>query len=523
MTGNGRRPGTGAGGGFSRRGLLKTIPAVAAAPALRPLGALAQETPRRGGTLRIGWTDGSSDSSLDPTTYVDSSTYMIAFTLGNCLVELSPDKEPMPELAESWVSARGATIWAFRIRQGVEFHDGRPLRPEDVVYSLNRHIAPGSTSSAKAFLDGVTRIYAEGRDVVIEHETGNADIPVVLADFHFVVVPEGFEDWQNFVGTGPYVLESYEPGGRFAASRNSNYWKDGRAWVDRVEARTIPDLADRDAALKAGEVDFIDGVNFLVFDRYKATSGFVAQETLGSKYVSSVMDVRAAPFDDVNVREALKFATPRQQIIDKVLGYAIPANDHPIPPTDPFHHSELPQRPFDPDRARFHLREAGIDLPRLSLSAADVAFTGAVDAAVLLSDMAGLAGAEIEVLPEPHDGYWTNVWMQKPFTQAFWFVRPTPGMHFSVAFACEASWNDSHWCDPRFGELLAASRVETEFERRRQILWDLQELVHGRSGVIIPAFVSDLEVHADRLGGIRPDGYGRLAGFRLAERAWIRG
>lgn len=505
----------------TRREMLGTIPAVAAAPVLGAGAAEADETPRRGGTLRIGLQDGATGNSLDPTTYVDSSTYMIAFTLSNGLTELTPEKEPIPDLAESWSSEFGARVWAFRVKEGITFHDGRPLRAEDIVYSLNLHLDPANNSSAGAFLDGVTRIYADGRDVVIEHATGNADIPVILADFHFVTVPEGFTDWANFVGTGPYVLETYEPGGRFAANRNPNYHKSDRAWFDRVEAVSLADLDDREAALAAGSVDFIDGVNFLVFDAYKGAPGFVAQETVGSKYVSSVMDVRAAPFDDPDVRAAMKYATPRQQIIEKVLGYAILANDHPIPPNDPFHHSELPQRPFDPERAAYHLREAGLSAIEVTLSAADQAFTGARDAAILMSDTASLAGAEVAVVKEPEDGYWTDVWMRKPFAQAFWFVRPTPGMHFSVAFACDAAWNDSFWCHPQFGELLAASRTETDFDRRRRILWDLQEIVHADSGVIIPAFVSDLEIYTDRLKGIRPDGYGRLAGFRIAERGWF--
>ncbi|MGF1446509.1 MAG: ABC transporter substrate-binding protein [Pikeienuella sp.] len=505
---------------ISRRRLLGALPAAAVLPSLSPLAAQAQ-APQRGGTLRIGLQDGSSDNSLDPVTYVDSSTYMIGLTLGNCLTELTPQKEPIPELAESWESSDGAKRWAFRIRQGVEFHDGRTLTPADVVYSLNRHIGDDSQSSAKAFLADVTRIYADGRDVIIEHASGDADIPQILADFHFIILPEGFTDWANFVGTGPYILESYEPGGRFAATRNPNYWKAGRAWFDRVEARTIPDLAAREAALAGGQVDFIDGVNFLVFDRYKSNPAFVAQESVGSRYVSSVMDVRSEPFSNPQVRLALKHAVPRQQIIEKVLGYAVAGNDHPVPPSDPFFHTELPQREFDPDRASFHLREAGLGNLSISLSAADAAFTGAVDAGILLSDTAGIAGMSVNVLPEADDQYWTEVWMAKPFTQAFWFVRPTPGMMFSVAFACEAAWNDAYWCDDRFGQLLRASRVETDFERRRQIFWDLQEITHFDGGVIIPAFLSDLEIYAERVMGLEPTAFGRLCGFRIAERGWF--
>ncbi|MEO1421246.1 MAG: ABC transporter substrate-binding protein, partial [Pseudomonadota bacterium] len=452
---------------ISRRRFLQALPAAAAAPILAPTGART-DTPRRGGTFRIGLMDGSSGNSLDPITYVDASTYMIGLTLGNCLTELTPQKEPIPELAESWQSFDGAKTWVFRVRRGVEFHDGRTLRPEDVVYSLNRHIAPDSGSSARAFLADVTRIYADGQDVVIEHATGDADMPAILADFHFIIVPEGFDDWANLVGTGPYTLERYEPGGFFAANRNPNYWKDGRAWFDRVEATTIPELADREAALASGAVHFIDGVNFLTFDAYKEQPGFVTQESIGSQYVSTVMDVRRAPFNDLNVRAALKHSVPRQQIIEKVLGYAVPGNDHPVPQSDPFFHSELPARAFDPDRVRFHLREAGIDRLDLSISAADAAYVGAVDAAVLMSDTAGFSGINLSVQEEPDDGYWSNVWMAKPLVKAFWFVRPTPGMHFSVAYSCGAAWNDAFWCNDQFSELLGLSRIETDLTRRKQ-------------------------------------------------------
>jgi len=507
--------------GITRRRVLGTVPAVAAAPLLSPFGAMAQEQPRRGGTLRVGWADGSTDDSLDPTTYVAANTYMTSFTLGNCLIELTPDKTPIPELAESWESSFGARVWAFRIRQGVEFHNGKTLTPEDVVYSLNLHVGEDSNSSAKAFLASVSRIYADGQEVIVELSSGDADIPAILADFHFPIVPEGFTDWNNFIGTGPYILESWEPAVRFTANRNPNYWKPDRAWFDRVECTVINDLADRRAAFMAGEVDFIDEVDFVTFNRFTQDPAIVALESPGNSYVCSVMDVRKAPFDNVNVRRALKAAAPRQDTIDKILGYAEKANDHPVPSTDPFHHSELPQREFDPDQAQFYLRQAGIDHLSVALHGADAAFTHAVDQGVLFQDTAGLAGIEIDVVERPDDGYWNNVWMQEAFTQVFWFVRPTPGMMYSVAYACGAAWNDSFWCDETFNDLLAASKIETEFQARKQIYWDMQELMHNDGGVVIPAFRSSLEAHSAKLKGIEATAFGRLAGFRLAERGWF--
>ncbi|MEL6171269.1 MAG: peptide ABC transporter substrate-binding protein, partial [Pseudomonadota bacterium] len=162
-----------------------------------------------------------------------------------------------------------------------------------------------------------------------------------------------------------------------------------------------------------------------------------------------------------------------------------------------------------------------IDRLDLSISAADAAYVGAVDAAVLMSDTAGFSGINLSVQEEPDDGYWSNVWMAKPLVKAFWFVRPTPGMHFSVAYSCGAAWNDAFWCNDQFSELLGLSRIETDLTRRKQIFWDLQEISHSDGGVIIPAFLSDLEIYADNVHGLEPTAFGRLCGFRLAERGWF--
>ena len=115
----------------------------------------------------------------------------------------------------------------------------------DVVYSLNRHIGENSQSAAKGFLSGVRSIRAEGNRVIIDHESGDADIPTIMGDFHLQIIPEGHTDWTTFVGTGPYILEEFEPGVSFKARRNPNYWKEGRAWVDSVEILYITDATAR--------------------------------------------------------------------------------------------------------------------------------------------------------------------------------------------------------------------------------------------------------------------------------------
>lgn len=463
----------------------------------------------------------STTDTLDPITYLDLNTFTMGFTLGNNLVEMTPGKEAVPELAEAWDSSNNSSRWAFRIRRGVEFHNGKTLTPADVVYSLNRHRAETSKSLSKSFLANVTDIRADGQNVVVEMSTGDADMPAIMGVWGMQITPEGFEDWGRYVGTGPYQLQRFEAGKIFAARRNPNYWKQDRAWFDEVEFIALPDLKRREQALLDRRVDAIDRVDFLTFDRFKAAPGFNTVESEGARFITFAMDVRKRPFSDPNIREALKYAVSRQDIIDKVLGYATLANDHPVPATDPFHHSELPQRHYAPKRTRALLADSDLDMLRLRLSASETAFTGGLDTATLMQDYAAPGNIDLRVTQENPDGYWSNVWMKKPYVESFWNMRPTPGMMFTVAFSCGGASAEAYWCNDQFMSSLTAARVETDFNTRKQHFWDLQEICHRDSGNIIPAFLSDLDVYSNTLGGIGQDKFSRMLGLRIAERAWF--
>src|SRR5690606_6346253 len=117
------------------------------------------------------------------------------------------------------------------------------------------------------------------------------------------------------------------------------------------------------------------------------------------------------------------------------------------------------QRQYDPDKAKFHLKKAGMETLTVDLSAAEAAYVGAVDAAVLYREHAAKAGIDINVVREPSDGYWSNVWMKKPFVQCYWGGRPTADWMFTQAYAADANWNDTFWKHQRFNELLVQARA----------------------------------------------------------------
>lgn len=507
----------------SRRTVVGTGLAALATTAFQPFGRAIAATPRRGGVLRVGYSQGGTSDSLDPMLYFSDPHYAMGWLFGNNLVELTPDKTPVPELATSWESSDGAKKWVFSLRTEAEFTNGKKLKAADVVYSLKRHIAADSKSAAKGLLEGITDIRADGDQVVIvEHVSGDADIPVILADFHLQIVPEGFNDWSTFIGTGPYILDSFQPGVSLKAHRNPNYWKPDRAWFDGVEFTFINDAAARSNALTTGEVDAVDRIEPKVAKLVERNPELKLVSTVGGTYIAMAMDTRNAPYDDNHVRMAIKLAVDRKALLDTVLlGYGEVGNDHPIASNDPFFNKDLPQRQYDPEKAKWHLQQAGLSSLDIELSAADAAFAGAVDSAVLMQDQARAAGINLNVKREPNDGYWSNIWMKKPYFATYWGVRPTPGMMFSLAFQCNAPWNEAFWCNEKFDGLLKAARVETDDAKRRALYFEAQEICSNDGGCCIFAFPASLDGYRKNLEGVTPDLVRTMCGSRLAERAWF--
>ena len=243
----------------------------------------------------------------------------------------------------------------------------------------------------------------------------------------------------------------------------------------------------------------------------------------GNAHYVFPMDARAAPFNDNNVRLALKYAFDRQELVDKILaGHGSVANDNPIGPASRYYFAEMEAKTYDPDKAKFHLREAGIDQLEVTLSAANAAFSGAVDAAVLMSEKAAAAGITITVDRVPDDGYFDNVWMKKPFCASYWGGRPIEDQMFTTAYQTGASWNESFWSNERFDALLIAARSELDEAKRREMYHEMQQIVSFEGSTIIPMYNNYVMALSKALA--TPDSVANnwnLDGFRCVERWWF--
>ena len=515
-------------GKISRRQFIKQTAAIGLTAAVAPTffhGTARAGEPQKGGAFRLGIQQGSTTDSLDPATYNNDGHMIINWCLRNNLVEVNHKGEPTPELAESWENSADVKTWTFTLRKDVEFHNGKILDSADVVESIRYHIKPDSKSTAKGILKTIIDVKADGKQrVIFTLDGGSADFPFILSDYRLSIVPAGTTDFAAGVGTGGYSLVSYEPGVKFVGKRFPNYWKKDRAHFDEVEIISINDLSARTNALRSKRVDAINACDYKTIGLFEKMPGIQSIVSTGTRHYTFPMLTNTAPYDNNDVRLALKYAIDREQILKTVFrGYGVVGNDHPIGPSQRFFASDLPQRQYDPDKARFHMKKAGLEGHKFNLTTSTGVGDVSVDAALLYKEHAKEAGIDIEVSKAPADGYWKEVWIKKPWASGRWGGRPTEDWMFSTAYAAGVPWNETLWENDRFNELLIAARAEMDTAKRRQMYADMQQIVRDEGGVVAFIFPSDLHAANDKIKYKDLAGNWQMDGGKCCEKWWFEG
>ncbi len=513
---------------ISRRQFVSQAAALGLTAAISPAllsGVAKAAGPVKGGRLIMGCTGGSTTDSMDPATLTSNMNQNLNWQIRNNLVEIDHNLQPVPELAESWDASPDAKVWTFKLHKGIEFHNSKTMTAEDVIYSINHHRGEKSKSGAKALLTNIKDIKSnDPYEVIFELAGGSADFPFIMGDYHLPICPAGTtgQQWEDGVGSGPYILENWEPGVRAFAKRNPNYWKEGRGHFDEIETLSIVDTNARTNALKTGQINYMDRVELKTVHLMKRMPGINVTATTGTAHYTMPMLTDVKPYNDNNVRMALKLAVDRAELLKQILrGYGELGNDHPIAPVNRYFAKDLEQRGYDPDKAKFYMEKAGMLDHTFNLHAADAAFSGAVDAAIMVKEQAKKAGITINVVREPDDGYWSNVWMKKEWCMCYWGGRPTEDMMFTVAYAAGAPWNDTNWENKRFNELLVAARAELDTDKRAKMYAEMQEICRDDSGTILPMYNQMVEASSAKLAHGPISGHMAMDGMRIAERWWM--
>ncbi len=476
----------------------------------------------KGGTLRAGLQGGESTNSLDPATWASSVPIEFGRTWAEPLVDVSPKGEIEFRIAESVEASPDAKVWTFKIRKGVEFHNGKTVTPEDVVATLRRHSDKNSKSGALGIVKGITDMKADGDYVVLTLDQANADLPYLMADYHLMIQPGGGIDKPDAgIGTGPYRVAENQPGVRHVGTRFENYWDAGnRGHADQVEVVVINDATARLSALQSGQVDMINRVEPKVVKLVKRIPGVSVRNVSGRGHYVFVMHVNTAPFDNNHLRLALKLAINRKEMVDKILqGYGSVGNDFPINAAYPLFPDDIPQREYDPEKAAFHYKKSGHS-GSILLRTSDVAFPGAVDAAQLFQQSAKAAGITLDIKREPGDGYWSEVWNKKPFAASYWSGRPVQDQMYSTAYLSTADWNDTRFFRPDFDKIIIEARGELDPVKRKALYREAAIMVRNEGGLIAPMFNDFIDATNDKVGGWVNDPNGEQMNSMALAKCW---
>lgn len=480
--------------------------------------------PVKGGTLKLGSSGGESTNTMDPALTASEVPLSNIRHWGETLTEVNPDGSLENWLAESVDASADAKTWSFKIRKGVEFSNGKTMTPEDVLKTMQRHSNDESKSGALGIMKGIADMKVDGDNFIVELETANADLPYLMADYHLMIQPDGGMDNPGAgIGTGAYTIEFDEPGVRHGFKRRDNYWNpDKRGFAEFSEVLVLNDATARTAALQSGQVHFINRVDPKVASLLDRAPNVSVKSVSGRGHYVFIAHIDSAPFDNNDLRLALKYAINREELVDKILrGYGSIGNDMPINKSYPLFDETIEQRTRDVAKAKEHYAASGHDGSPIILRVSDGAFPGAVDAASLFQQSAQEAGIPLEIKREPNDGYWSEVWNVQPFCASYWGGRPVQDQMYSTAYLSTADWNDTRWKRPEFDEMLLAARAELDNAKRKEIYSKMGQMLRDEGGLILPMFNDFVDGVANNVGGWIEDPNAEVMNNKASIKCWV--
>ena len=486
---------------IDRRALVAGAAAAGGAMAL-PHGAFAQETPRRGGTLR--WALPFNAGSLDPMTGRTAGEFSILYTMFDPLIDFDPvTLDPKPGLAKSWAFADPKRL-TLELVDGVKFHDGTPFDAEAVKFNLNRYRSD-QRSNVKADLSSVREVTVDGRLRVSLHlSEPNAALPAILSDrVGMMVSPTNAQEkGPNIdrlpVGTGPFKFVSMQDNDRFIATRNENYWKKGLPYLDGVNIAIITETATGVRSITAGENDIATTVGLA----QKVVAERAGKLTVRANRVMSMFGIYLnygrPPLDDKRIRQAINYAIDREAV-NKAVSFGL---DEPTSAIIPKEHwasdaATLRYYEYNPAKARQLLREAGhpdgIELPMLGWSDQI-----SMQRQEMLVTQLAQAGIRVKLTPASPSASSTDFFgpaKKGAGRMSLIAARPDPSQQYDNLFSKTAYFNAGGVEFPGYRELLLATLAATDNASRKAAFAALSKFTVENALLVPVLFNTSVTVH----------------------------
>lgn len=514
--------------GASRRDLLRMLAAggisLSAAGAILGQTRPAMAAPSKGGHLKIAGFTGSTADTLDPARGSNSTDYTRCIALYDRLTVLDEKSNVVMHLAEA-IDTTDAKVWTIKLRPDVTFHDGKKLTTADVIYTLKRHLDPATGSKVASIAKQMTDFKAiDDRTMEVTLVSPNADLPAIFALQHFLIVADGTTDFSKGNGTGPFILETFQPGVKSLMRRNDSYWKTGAGpYVDSFEQFPIADDTARINALLSGDIHLAAAINPRSMRQVEGKPGFTIVKSPSNSYNDINFRLDMSPGDKADFVLAMKSLVNREAMLRSALrGQGDLGNDQPVFPGNPLRNDALKPRAFDPDKAKFHLNKAGMVGQTIAITASD-AVGSSVDMAMIMQSDAAPIGLKIDVQRVPSDGYWDKFWLKAPVFFGNNNYRPTPDILFSTFYASTAPWNESRYKSEKFDQMLVEARGSLDQAKRKEMYGVMQTMVSDDAGTIIPAYNFGIDAMTSKLKGLGQKPLGGLSGYTAPVEVWFEG
>lgn len=459
-----------------------------------------------GGVLRVGVVGGSTKEILDPHDVISEAVYPRIFNLFDLPGFRTADTfEPDYRLVEEVDRNTSGDAWDVRLRDGVEFHNGKTMGAEDLIFTMERIMDPTKPTLAAGSLNFMRPQRfrkLDKRTVRFELERPFAPFVDALFNPYDSIVPVGFDPHKP-VGTGPFKFQSITPGSDSVFVRFENYWGDG-PYVDELHIIDFMDDSARVNALLGGQVEAIDAVPASQVQVFEQTDGINMLNSKTGAWRPLMMRMDVAPFDDVRVRQAMRLVADRQQMIDASLdGNGQIANDIFSPNDKCYAGDEIPQRERDVDRARSLLKQAGQEGLSVELVTAPIA-GGIVEASQAFAEQAAEAGINVKLRKVDSTLFWDREYANAPFLVDFWPNYP----YLNTAAQSEmpgGAFNATYTDDPKLTKLFNDATKEFDDGKRCEIIGEMQRWEHENGAYLIWGFANTLDAYSDKVTGFAED------------------
>jgi peptide/nickel transport system substrate-binding protein len=322
------------------------------------------QTPVKGGTLTFARFQ-DADVGLNPINAPSNGSIFTIQQIFDQLVEVQGD-HLAPGLAKSWDHSANGRVWTFHLRDA-EFSNGDPVTAGDVKFSLDQFANPKINVVYPAQGESIQKV-----DVVDDHtvkvtlNTVDGAFLYDIAMFAAAILPEKVvkqEGQKGFgehpIGSGPFEVASYKRGRATILKRNPHYWRPGQPYLDEVDFNFVPDANTRVLELRSGEADVADAIPYNQINSLQGSSDVSVEIANSLKWDAIWFDTRKAPLNEVKVRQALNYATPKDQILKTVLFGAGQVANSMIPPVK-YWDKSIPPYPYDLNKAKQLLSQSSV-------------------------------------------------------------------------------------------------------------------------------------------------------------------